>query len=137
MCVCVCKITVLIMSLQKELCNMILDCCAQQRTYEKFFGLLAGVRLISSLTCLTVFVCLPTCHLTSILSNLATCLFLPDCSVYLPFFFFFFFPFFSFLVIFNGLPLKCVFKWLSLFTCLHVHFPVCFCLVIYVCLVGM
>nr|XP_019825479.1 PREDICTED: pre-mRNA-splicing factor CWC22 homolog isoform X2 [Bos indicus] len=27
----------------KELCNMILDCCAQQRTYEKFFGLLAGV----------------------------------------------------------------------------------------------
>uniref|UniRef100_A0A4W4EIF5 Pre-mRNA-splicing factor CWC22 homolog n=1 Tax=Electrophorus electricus TaxID=8005 RepID=A0A4W4EIF5_ELEEL len=29
-------------SLQKELCNMILDCCAQQRTYEKFFGLLAG-----------------------------------------------------------------------------------------------
>lgn len=26
----------------KELCNMILDCCAQQRTYEKFFGLLAG-----------------------------------------------------------------------------------------------
>lgn len=23
---------------------MILDCCAQQRTYEKFFGLLAGVR---------------------------------------------------------------------------------------------
>lgn len=22
---------------------MILDCCAQQRTYEKFFGLLAGV----------------------------------------------------------------------------------------------
>uniref|UniRef100_S4RMW5 Pre-mRNA-splicing factor CWC22 homolog n=1 Tax=Petromyzon marinus TaxID=7757 RepID=S4RMW5_PETMA len=27
---------------EKELCNMILDCCAQQRTYEKFFGLLAG-----------------------------------------------------------------------------------------------
>ena len=26
----------------KELCNMILDCCAQQRTYENFFGLLAG-----------------------------------------------------------------------------------------------
>ncbi|KAL0616044.1 Pre-mRNA-splicing factor CWC22-like protein [Plecturocebus cupreus] len=26
----------------KELCNMILDCCAQQRTSEKFFGLLAG-----------------------------------------------------------------------------------------------
>jgi hypothetical protein len=25
-----------------ELCHMILDCCAQQRTYEKFFGLLAG-----------------------------------------------------------------------------------------------
>jgi len=24
-----------------ELCCMILDCCAQQRTYEKFFGLLA------------------------------------------------------------------------------------------------
>ncbi|KAJ8320012.1 hypothetical protein KUTeg_001599 [Tegillarca granosa] len=24
-----------------ELCNMILDCCAQQRTYEKFYGLLA------------------------------------------------------------------------------------------------
>ncbi|UYV71636.1 CWC22 [Cordylochernes scorpioides] len=24
-----------------ELCHMILDCCAQQRTYEKFFGLLA------------------------------------------------------------------------------------------------
>lgn len=27
-----------------ELCHMILDCCAQQRTYEKFFGLLAQVR---------------------------------------------------------------------------------------------
>jgi pre-mRNA-splicing factor CWC22 len=26
-----------------ELCNMILDCCAQQRTYEKFFGLMAQV----------------------------------------------------------------------------------------------
>ncbi|XP_060589870.1 pre-mRNA-splicing factor CWC22 homolog [Ruditapes philippinarum] len=25
-----------------ELCNMILDCCGQMRTYEKFFGLLAG-----------------------------------------------------------------------------------------------
>ncbi|KAG0433255.1 hypothetical protein HPB47_020106 [Ixodes persulcatus] len=24
-----------------ELCHMVLDCCAQQRTYEKFFGLLA------------------------------------------------------------------------------------------------
>ncbi|KAJ6665192.1 hypothetical protein lerEdw1_004241 [Lerista edwardsae] len=33
----------------KELCNMILDCCAQQRTYEKFFGLLAGV-----LECITL-----------------------------------------------------------------------------------
>uniref|UniRef100_A0A8C7CY14 Pre-mRNA-splicing factor CWC22 homolog n=1 Tax=Oncorhynchus kisutch TaxID=8019 RepID=A0A8C7CY14_ONCKI len=31
-----------VFSQQKELCNMILDCCAQQRTYEKFFGLLAG-----------------------------------------------------------------------------------------------
>nr|XP_034350624.1 pre-mRNA-splicing factor CWC22 homolog [Arvicanthis niloticus] len=29
-------------SQRKELCNMILDCCAQQRTYAKFFGLLAG-----------------------------------------------------------------------------------------------
>merc|ERR1712071_714814 len=26
---------------ETELCHMILDCCAQQRTYEKFFGLLA------------------------------------------------------------------------------------------------
>lgn len=26
---------------------MILDCCAQQRTYEKFFGLLAGVSSVS------------------------------------------------------------------------------------------
>lgn len=26
-----------------ELCNMFLDCCAEMRTYEKFFGLLAGV----------------------------------------------------------------------------------------------
>ena len=26
---------------ETELCNMILDCCAQQRTYEKFFGLMA------------------------------------------------------------------------------------------------
>jgi pre-mRNA-splicing factor CWC22 len=26
----------------KELCNMILDCCAQQKTYEKIFVLLAG-----------------------------------------------------------------------------------------------
>lgn len=32
---------------QKELCNMILDCCAQQRTYEKFFGLLAGVSSVA------------------------------------------------------------------------------------------
>ena len=23
-----------------ELCHMIIDCCAQQRTYEKFFGLM-------------------------------------------------------------------------------------------------
>jgi hypothetical protein len=29
---------------EEELGNMILDCCAQQRTYEKFFGLLAQVR---------------------------------------------------------------------------------------------
>ena len=28
---------------EDELGNMILDCCAQQRTYEKFFGLLAQV----------------------------------------------------------------------------------------------
>lgn len=28
---------------EPELCHMILDCCAQQRTYEKFFGLLAQV----------------------------------------------------------------------------------------------
>ena len=26
-----------------ELCHMVLDCCAQERTYEKFFGLLAQV----------------------------------------------------------------------------------------------
>lgn len=26
-----------------ELCNMVLDCGAQQRTYEKFYGLLAQV----------------------------------------------------------------------------------------------
>ncbi|OQV17807.1 Pre-mRNA-splicing factor CWC22-like protein [Hypsibius exemplaris] len=26
---------------ESELCHMIVDCCAQQRTYEKFFGLLA------------------------------------------------------------------------------------------------
>jgi pre-mRNA-splicing factor CWC22 len=26
-----------------ELCHMFLDCCAEMRTYEKFFGLLAGV----------------------------------------------------------------------------------------------
>ena len=26
-----------------ELCHMFLDCCTQQRTYEKFFGLLAQV----------------------------------------------------------------------------------------------
>ncbi|XP_039313644.1 pre-mRNA-splicing factor CWC22 homolog [Solenopsis invicta] len=25
-----------------ELCHMVLDCCAEKRTYEKFFGLLAG-----------------------------------------------------------------------------------------------
>uniref|UniRef100_A0A8C2ETF1 Pre-mRNA-splicing factor CWC22 homolog n=1 Tax=Cyprinus carpio TaxID=7962 RepID=A0A8C2ETF1_CYPCA len=31
-----------VLLITKELCNMILDCCAQQRTYEKFFGLLAG-----------------------------------------------------------------------------------------------
>ncbi|XP_015592234.1 pre-mRNA-splicing factor CWC22 homolog [Cephus cinctus] len=28
-----------------ELCHMFLDCCAEMRTYEKFFGLLAGVCL--------------------------------------------------------------------------------------------
>jgi len=27
--------------MEAELCNMIVDCCAQQRTYERFFGLLA------------------------------------------------------------------------------------------------
>ena len=26
---------------ETELCHMIVDCCAQQRTYEKFFGLMA------------------------------------------------------------------------------------------------
>ena len=26
---------------ESELCHMVVDCCAQQRTYEKFFGLLA------------------------------------------------------------------------------------------------
>lgn len=29
-----------------ELCHMFLDCCTQQRTYEKFFGSLAQVRAI-------------------------------------------------------------------------------------------
>lgn len=33
---------------EPELCHMILDCCAQQRTYEKFFGLLAQVLTIKS-----------------------------------------------------------------------------------------
>lgn len=28
-----------------ELCHMFVDCCAEMRTYEKFFGLLAGVSL--------------------------------------------------------------------------------------------
>ncbi|CAB4054058.1 CWC22 [Lepeophtheirus salmonis] len=26
---------------EQELCHMVIDCCAQQRTYEKFYGLLA------------------------------------------------------------------------------------------------
>uniref|UniRef100_A0A4W5LYZ3 Pre-mRNA-splicing factor CWC22 homolog n=1 Tax=Hucho hucho TaxID=62062 RepID=A0A4W5LYZ3_9TELE len=39
---CILKLFLFVFSQQKELCNMILDCCAQQRTYEKFFGLLAG-----------------------------------------------------------------------------------------------
>ena len=34
---------------EEELCNMMLDCCAQQRTYEKFFGLLAQVRVVKKL----------------------------------------------------------------------------------------
>ena len=29
--------------LQPDFCTMIIDCCAQQRSYEKFFGLLAQV----------------------------------------------------------------------------------------------
>lgn len=28
-----------------ELCHMFLDCCAEMRTYEKFYGLLAGVSI--------------------------------------------------------------------------------------------
>ncbi|XP_011701446.1 PREDICTED: pre-mRNA-splicing factor CWC22 homolog, partial [Wasmannia auropunctata] len=28
--------------LEIELCHMVVDCCAETRTYEKFFGLLAG-----------------------------------------------------------------------------------------------
>ena len=28
---------------EMEMCHMILDCCAEMRTYEKFFGLLAQV----------------------------------------------------------------------------------------------
>ena len=32
-----------------ELCHMFLDCCAEMRTYEKFFGLLAGVSFESFL----------------------------------------------------------------------------------------
>lgn len=31
-----------------ELCHMVLDCCAQERTYEKFYGLLAQVRALTS-----------------------------------------------------------------------------------------
>jgi pre-mRNA-splicing factor CWC22 len=31
-----------------ELCHMFLDCCAEQRTYEKFYGLLAQVKIIFS-----------------------------------------------------------------------------------------
>ena len=31
---------------EKELCHMFLDCCAEQRTYEKFFGLLSQVSRI-------------------------------------------------------------------------------------------
>lgn len=29
-------------SCQAELCNMIIDCCSQERSYLKFYGLLAG-----------------------------------------------------------------------------------------------
>jgi len=28
-----------------EMCHMFLDCCGEQRTYEKFFGLLAQVSI--------------------------------------------------------------------------------------------
>eukprot|EP00794_Sanderia_malayensis_P017424 gene17424-19168_t len=33
---------------EHEFCLMIIDCCAQQRTYEKFFGLLAQVIVLST-----------------------------------------------------------------------------------------
>ena len=39
---------------ETELCYMVLDCCTQQRTYEKFFGLLAQV-INESIFCLIRF----------------------------------------------------------------------------------
>ena len=36
-------------SMYPELCNMIVDCCAEKRTYEKFFGLLSEVECLLSL----------------------------------------------------------------------------------------
>lgn len=30
---------------EMEMCHMFLDCCGEQRTYEKFFGLLAQVNI--------------------------------------------------------------------------------------------
>ena len=35
---------------QPEFCTMIVDCCAQQRSYEKFFGLLAQVSFFRKIT---------------------------------------------------------------------------------------
>lgn len=31
---------------EMEMCHMFLDCCGEQRTYEKFFGLLAQVSIL-------------------------------------------------------------------------------------------
>lgn len=41
---------------EMEMCHMFLDCCGEQRTYEKFFGLLAQVITINKCTiCLDIF----------------------------------------------------------------------------------
>lgn len=64
-----------------ELCHMFLDCCAEMRTYEKFFGLLAGVSLSLHFTFFSLLFVLNSPS-TSIYSTSSTSMFSPSLTAF-------------------------------------------------------